>query len=101
MAGQIRVNTDQVGQIATSIEAQNKRLQEELQNSQATIQALSNSWEGEAAQATIDAYDSFAQKFFQNYYDVIDNYVRFLRTNVDQGYFEVESANTQLSDAFG
>jgi WXG100 family type VII secretion target len=100
MAGQIKVNTAQVGEIATTIEGLNVRLAEELKNSQKTIQNLSNTWDGEASQATIASYDEFAAKFFQNYQDILDSYVRFLRTNVDQGYFETETANTNLADAF-
>jgi WXG100 family type VII secretion target len=100
MAGQIRVNTDQVGQIATAIEDLNKKLQDQLKSSQTTIKNLSNSWEGEAAQATINSFDEFASKYFQSYYDIIDNYVKFLRVNVDAGYFETETNNTTLADAF-
>ena len=100
MAGQIRVNTNQVAQIATSLENLNKRLRTELDTSQTTIKNLSSTWEGEASQATISAFDAFAAKYFQNYEDVINNYVKFLRTNVDAGYFETETANTNLSDAF-
>ena len=101
MAGNsIRVNTDQVAQIASSLEALNKRLTEELQNSKATIDQLANIWEGEAAQSTISSFDEFAAKFFQNYEDVITQYVQFLRTNVEQGYFETETHNIGLADAF-
>ena len=100
MAGQIRVNTNQVAQIATSLENLNKRLRTELDTSQTAIKSLSSTWEGEAAQATISAFDAFAAKYFQNYEDVISNYVKFLRTNVDAGYFDTETANTNLSDAF-
>ncbi|SDM84953.1 WXG100 family type VII secretion target [Bacillus sp. OK048] len=100
MAGQIKVNTAQVGEIATTIEGLNARLAEELKTSQKTLQNLSNSWDGEAAQATIASFDEFAAKFFQNYQDILDNYVRFLRTNVEQGYFETETANINLADAF-
>ncbi|WHY76959.1 hypothetical protein QNH20_23185 [Neobacillus sp. WH10] len=50
--------------------------------------------------ATISAYDRFAAKYFQTYHDILDNYVNFLRTNVEQCYFETETANTNLSDAF-
>ncbi len=101
MAGNsIRVNTDQVAQIATNIENLNKRLTEELNNSKATIDQLANVWEGEAAQATISSFDEFASKYFQNYEDIITQYVTFLRTNVEQGYFETETANINLSDAF-
>ena len=46
MAGQIRVNTDQVAQIATEIDGLNKKLDEELKLSQTTIQSLSSTWEG-------------------------------------------------------
>lgn len=100
MAGIIKVNTDQVAQIATDIEALNKKLDEQLKNAQTTIKGLSSTWEGEAASATMQAFDEFAAKYFTNYYDVIDQYVKFLRVHVDQGYFETETANTTLSEAF-
>lgn len=73
----IRVNTDQVAQIASNIEGLNKRLTEELTNSKATIDQLANVWEGEAAQATISSFDEFAAKYFQNYEDIITQYVQF------------------------
>ena len=101
MAGNsIRVNTDQVAQIASNLERLNKRLTEELTNSKATVDQLGNIWEGEAAQATISSFDDFAAKFFQNYEDVITQYVQFLRTNIEQGYFETETQNVGLADAF-
>lgn len=101
MAGNsIRVNTDQVAQIATNIENLNKRLTEELTNSKTTIDQLANVWEGEAAQATISSFDEFAAKYFQNYEDVITQYVQFLRSNIEQGYFDTETQNISLADAF-
>ena len=101
MAGNsIRVNTDQVAQIASNLESLNKRLTQELTSSKQTIDNLANIWQGEAAQATISAFDGFAAKYFQNYEDVITQYVNFLRTNVDAGYFETETANIGLADAF-
>lgn len=101
MAGNsIRVNTDQVAQIARNIETLNRRLTEELTNSKNTIDNLANIWEGEAAQATISSFDEFATKFFKNYEDVITQYVQFLRTNIEQGYFETETQNIGLADAF-
>lgn len=100
MAGHIRVDTGQVNQIASTIETLNKRLREELENSKKTILNLGNTWEGEASQATIDSYNSFSNQYFQTYEDILNQYVTFLRTNVEQGYFETESANTNLADAF-
>ncbi len=96
----ITVNTDQVNEIAGAIENLNKRLSDELNTSRDLFTTLGNSWNGEAYESTKAAYNEFSQKFFQTYYDVIDNYVKFLRNNVSQGYFEVETVNTNLSEAF-
>ncbi len=101
MAGNsIRINTDQVAQIASSLESLNKKLTEELTNSKTTIDQLANIWEGEAARTTISSFDEFAAKYFQSYEDVITQYVQFLRTNVDAGYFDTETTNIGLADAF-
>lgn len=101
MAGNhVRVNTDQVAQIAAAIERLNKQLTVELQNSKKTVQGLSAVWEGEAASATITAFNEFAAKYFQKYEDVITQYVAFLRQNVDKGYFETESLNVRLSEQY-
>lgn len=100
MAGTIKISTDQVEAIATSVENSNKKLKTTLEESQTTIKSLTSTWQGEAAQATVGAYDSFAANFFQNYYDVIDAYVKFLRTNVSADYQATETSNTSLADAF-
>ena len=100
MAGQIRVNTAQVAQIASTIESLNKKLNDELITSRAAVNSLSSTWEGEASQATISSFEDFAKKYFESYYEIIDNYVKFLRANVETGYFDTETANTNISDAF-
>lgn len=100
MAGTIKINTDQVEAIATSLEANNKKLKDTLEQSKTTIDALKSTWQGEAADATVAAYSSFAASFFQEYYDVIDAYVKFLRTNVSADYQTTETNNTTLADAF-
>ncbi len=100
MAGQIKVSTAQVADIAQQIDGLNKKLYDELKRSQETIKNLSNTWDGEAAQATYASYDSFAAKYFQTYHDILDDYVKFLRINVEQNYFETETANINLADAF-
>ena len=96
----IKVNTDLVVQTAGNIENLNKKLKEQLTECQTTIKNLSNVWEGEAATATISSFDEFAAKYFQNYYDIIDQYVKFLRSEVAEGYNVVETTNTSLADAF-
>lgn len=100
MAGQIKVNTDQVAQIAANIENLNKRLSEELQAGKTVIDNLAGSWEGDAAKETISSFDEFASKYFQNFEDIIAQYVKFLRVNVEQAYVETETANISLADVF-
>ena len=100
MAGQMKLDTDQVTQIAQSIDGLNKQLFDTLTNSQTTINNLANTWEGQASEATITSYKEFANKYFQNYFDIIDQYVKFLHGNVVADYTDVETANKNLADAF-
>ena len=75
MAGNsIRISTDQVLGIASELDSLNKRLTAELEKSRATVNHLSNIWDGEAARATISSYNDFASKFFQQYEDIINEY---------------------------
>ena len=103
MAGYaIRIDTDQVAQIATDIENQNLNLKDELERSSQIVKRLASDkiWEGEAAEATCAAVEDFATRYFEKYQEVISQYVQFLRTNVEQGYLETEAQNTALADAF-
>ena len=96
----ITVNTDQVGEIASNLEKLNKRLSEELNRGKQTVNNLSNIWSGEASQATLESFNEFATKYFQNYEDVITQYVQFLRLNVQQGYFDTETQNISIANSF-
>ena len=93
---QITLDTEQVLSIASQIETDNTQLKETLENTKATIDALSSTWTGQASEETRAAYTEFANKFFQQYHDVLDQYVKFLRTNVSEQYSETEQVNTQL-----
>lgn len=96
----ILISTDEVASIASGIETLNQQLLDTLNESQETIKNLGGVWEGEAYQETLKIYNSFAAKYFQNYHDIIANYVKFLRTNVEAGYVETETANISLADSF-
>ena len=95
-----RISTEEILQIASNIEKLNKDLSEQLAESKATIESLANVDEGESAQTTISNYNSFASKYFQTYEDILQNYVKFLRTNVAEGYTQVETTNTNLAEGF-
>lgn len=100
MGTQITIDSEQVLAIASQIEGDNGRLQELLNDSKSAIDSLSSLWTGKAADETRASYESFAGKFFQTYYDVLNQYVKFLRNNVSAQYEQTEAANTQLADAF-
>lgn len=97
---QIIVDSEQVLSIASQLENDNHELQQLLTDSKAQIDNLANIWTGQASDETRSAYESFAGKFFQQYYDILDQYVKFLRRNVAEQYTETEQVNVKLADAF-
>ncbi len=99
-SGTIKINTEEVRAIATEIERINGQLKEQLDLSKKQIDNLGNTWTGKAADDTRNEFNGFSAKFFQTYYDVIQQYVTFLRRNVAEGYDQTETANASLSEAF-
>ena len=100
MATQITIDSEQVLAIASQIENDNQQLQQLLNDSKTAVDSLSSYWTGKASDETRSSYDSFAGKFFQTYYDVLEQYTKFLRNNVATQYEQTEQVNTQLADAF-
>jgi WXG100 family type VII secretion target len=97
---QITIDSEQVLAIASQIDDDNKRLQELLNDSKASIDALTSSWTGAAAEETRSSYESFANKYFQVYYEVLEQYVKFLRNAVAAQYDQTEQVNIKLADIF-
>lgn len=100
MSTQMTLDTEQVLAIASQLESDNQELQRLLEESKSAVDNLASIWTGKAAEETRNAYESFAGKYFQSYYDVLDQYVKFLRSNVAEQYEQTETVNTQLADAF-
>ncbi len=101
MAGNsIRINTDQVAETAANMENLNLQLDDILQKSRQAVDSLRNIWQGEAAEETIASYDAFSARYFENYKEIINNYVAFLRGNVQEDYIRTENANVSLAEAF-
>jgi WXG100 family type VII secretion target len=96
----ITLDSGEVLAIANRIESDNNQLRDLLNESKSTIDRLSSMWSGRAADETRASYDSFATKFFQQYQDVLNQYVTFLRRNVSEQYTDTENVNVQLADAF-
>ena len=69
-----------------------------LLDTQKRIHLLGNSFTGEAADATIAAFDGFAAKYFASYYEMLQRYVQFLRTSVAEGYSQTQKKNVGLAN---
>ncbi len=74
---------------ASKIKGTNDCLLDDLHNIQKMINGLSGDWESNSAVTTRNAITAMEAKF-QSYYDVVDNYVKFLRNAASQ-FREVES----------
>ena len=97
---QIILSTEEVLDIAKKIETDNEKLLDLLNESKKHLDYLSSYWSGEASAETLASYDSFANKFFQQYHDILAEYVNFLRINVADDYDTTERADIKLADAF-
>lgn len=100
MAGEILITTEEVALSAATIEKLNNKLNDKLLEAQNAIKALGATWQGEAYDETMASFNTFAGKYFESYKELIDNYVKFLRESVEQGYFKTEVKNVDLASQF-
>ena len=63
----LTIDPKQIAEIAGKIKEMNVQLDETLKSSQSTVQSLKIVWTGQASEATIGAFNNFAQKYFENY----------------------------------
>lgn len=98
MANQITIDPSEVLSIAGSIASLNDQLEETLKETQRKVQNLSGSWFGQAASTTIDSFNQFANRYYDSYHELLDQYVQFLRTRVAQLYPEVDNAIAKLGE---
>ena len=100
MSSRIVLDADQVLGIASQIESDNTQLQNLLTESKVALDSLASSWTGTAAEQTRASYATFAGKYFETYFDTLNNYVKFLRANVAEQYTTTETDNARLADSF-
>lgn len=98
MAGQIYVNYGTFDSHAQSIAGYNTNLLDRLHDIQNLINSLAGEWESDSASAIREKITGMEGRF-QSYYDVVDNYVKFLR-NTAAEYKATESTNTANANEF-
>lgn len=79
MAGNLKINTSAIQNVANNIASQNAELYNSLEQSRIRMKSLSGIWTGKGGQAMIGAYSSFADKYFESYYQMLQEYVTFLQ----------------------
>lgn len=94
----MKIDTGAIRSTALAIAAQNERLEETLLNCQQAVHSLSGDWTGAAAEAAIAAFDSFAAKYFAQYREMLDEYVKFLNDVAGEGYEEAERQAVRKAD---
>ena len=95
---QKKIDTAAIESAAATIANINNQLMETLSSSRATVQSLSSVWSGQAADATISAYNAFETKYSQQYREMLDQYSKFLKNVAAAGYQETESLGAKLAD---
>ena len=98
MAELKRIDTGAIRTTADVIDAQNQRLNDTLESCQQTVHSLEGTWTGTAAETTVAAFDGFAAKYFGEYREMLDSYVKFLKNVAGEGYEETEQQVTRKAD---
>ena len=98
MAGMMKISPEEVMSIAGTLRNLNSQLEETLDTTKQQVNGLSGSWTGAAADATINAFNGFSAKYFSNYKDLINQYIKFLEQNVAGSYTELEKAQLKLTE---
>lgn len=83
---------------ANTVVSRNTKLLEELHKIQQLINSLEGEWESDSA-AVIRQKITGMEPRFQQYYDIVDNYAKFLR-NTAAEYRATEATNTSNANQF-
>ncbi len=96
----IRVDTDKVYLTSNKINTINGQIRDEFADVVKTVQNLDSSWDGDASTTATRAFAKIKNDFADSRYKAMNNFVKFLNQQVDEGYEQTEQANTNLADAF-
>ena len=90
MGNILNINTSTIQSIASNVADKNADLYAFLERSRASMQSLAGIWTGKAGSAMTGAYSAFASGNFENYHQMLEEYVIFLRDISAPGYEKAE-----------
>ena len=100
MSDSIKVNTAHITATANKIANYNTVIRNEFSSVEAAIKSLNHSWDSVVSNSAISSFHAIKNTYHDARYHVVDNYVTFLRQQVDAGYTQTENTNKSLADAF-
>lgn len=83
---------------ASNVSSINRQLSDTLSSSIATVTSLRSVWSGQACEATISAFTTFANKYTAVYSDMLNQYSSFLNNQAAEGYETTEQQGVRLAD---
>ena len=86
MADQIIINPAEIEATADAISNLNKQINNTLEATKQQFNSTADVWKGEAAEETRNAYNSFAERYFSTYQELINDYVKFLNETAAEGW---------------
>lgn len=98
MAGKMIIKYGEFANKADSISGKNDTLKADLEEIQRLINSLEGEWESNSAK-TIRSKINGMKDRFQQYYEVVDNYVKLIR-NTGESYRATESSNDSNAQQF-
>ena len=98
MAGKIYINHGAFAGWAGKVDGANTNLLDELHKIQNLIKSLEGEWESDSC-VTIREKIQGMEPRFQQYYEIVDNYAKFIR-NTAQTYQATEASNNANANQF-
>lgn len=100
MSDFIQVDMDRVKAAATNIAKYNNIIRDDISSVEAAMNALNNSWDGQASTVVINKFHEIKNAYSEPRYNVVNNYVIFLNQLVDPAYTQAETTLKKLADYF-
>lgn len=96
----LKIDTEAVKGTAKTIKKNNDLIKNGFVSVRNAITKLDSSWESPASGVVIGKFNDIDNKYTENRYTVMNNYVNFLYQQIQEGYESTEQTNKSLADAF-
>ena len=96
----VQINTGLVLDAATNISSENLSLRNSYDDIDKIISNLKKNWSGSACDLCCKKAEYIKNQFKETRFAVVEDYVRFLRMQVGEGYETTETVISSAADAF-